>query len=206
MSLQQPMIDHARSLVDRWLPLYPTVRPWVDDKAREALRRSEDDWLGQFTNADSLARQQVDELINWKWGNYPPGRSRSLRGVDADWGHANGCIERALVQAGANDGAAVDALRGKSRGIPNWQTAMASVVLAACRPSLYTVVDSRALHTLMLLEGRLPSEIRKVKMFPRRRWPGYLGTCRELSAELHVQLRDLDRAFWAADGREEPGD
>lgn len=205
MPLPQPTIDHARSLVDRWLHLYPRVRPWVDDEAREALRRSEDDWLDKFRDAASLTRQQVGDLINWKWGNYPPGRSRSLRGVDADWDHANGCIERALTQAGADDGAAVDALRGNSRGIPNWQTAMASVVLAACRPTLYTVVDSRALHTLMLLEGRSPSEMRKVKMFPRRRWPGYLSTCRELSAKLDVRLRDLDRALWAADGREEPG-
>jgi hypothetical protein len=198
------MIDHARSLVDRWLPLYPNVRPWVDDKAREALRRSEDDWLDKFRDADSLTRQQVRDLINWKWGRYPAKRSNSWHGVDADWDHANGCIELALAKAGTDDVAAVDALRGKSGGIPNWATAMASVVLAACRPALYTVVDSRALHTLMLLEGRLPPEIRKVRMFPRGRWPSYLGTCRELSAELRVRLRDLDRAFWAADGREEP--
>jgi hypothetical protein len=198
------MIVHARSLVDRWRPLYPNVRPWVDDKAREALRRSEDGWLDGFRDADSLAREQVGDLINWKWGGYPAKRSRSWRGVDANWRHANSCIELALAKAGTNDDAAVDALRGKSGGIPNWETSMASVVLAACRPALYTVVDSRALHTLMLLEGRSPPEIHKIRMFPRGRWSGYLGTCRELSAELHVRLRDLDRAFWAADGREEP--
>jgi hypothetical protein len=146
------MIDHARSLVDRWLPLYPRVSPWVDDKAREALRCSEDDWLNEFRDVDSLTRQQVRDLINWKWGGYPPRRSKSWRGVDTDWDHANGCIERALARAG-DDVVAVDALRGKSGGIPDWETAMASVVLAACRPALYTVVDSRALHTVMLLEG-----------------------------------------------------
>jgi hypothetical protein len=198
------MIDHARSLVDRWLPLYPNIRPWVNGKAREALRRSEDDWLDKFRDADSITREQVRDLINWKWGSYAAKRSKSWRGVEANWNHANGCIELALAEAGADDDAAVDALRGKSGGIPNWETTMASVVLAACRPDLYTVVDSRALHTVMLLEGRLPSEIHKIRMFPRGRWPGYLGTCRALSAELHVRLRDLDRAFWAADGREEP--
>jgi hypothetical protein len=198
------MIVHARSLVDRWQPLYPNVRPWVDDKAREALRRSEDGWLDGFRDADSLTREQVDDLINWKWGGYPAKRSRSRRGVDANWRHANSCIELALARAGTDDDAAVDALRDKSGGIPHWETSMASVVLAACRPALYTVVDSRALHTLMLLEGRLPPEIHKIRMFPRGRWSGYLGTCRELSAELHVRLRDLDRAFWAADGHEEP--
>ena len=198
------MIDRARSLVDRWLPLYPNIRPWVDDKAREALRRSEDGWLDEFRDADSITREQVRDLIHWKWVTNAARRSKSWRGVDADWDHANGCIELALAKAGADDVAAVDALRGKSGGIPNWETAMASVVLAACHPALCTVVDSRALHTLMLLEGRLPPEIHKIRMFPRGRWPGYLGTCRELSAELRVRLRDLDRTFWAADGREEP--
>ena len=44
---------------------------------------------------------------------------------------------------------------------------MASVVLAACRPALYTIVDSRALHTMMLLEGQSPHEIRRIRWFPR---------------------------------------
>jgi hypothetical protein len=198
------MFDHARSLIDRWLPLYPNSRPWVDDRAREALRRSEDDWLDEFKDADSLARDQVRDLINWKWQGYPAKRIISLRGVDSDWNHTNGCIELALARAGADDNAAADALRGRTGGIPNWQTAMASVVLAACRPALYTVVDTRALHTLMLLEGRQPAEIQRIRMFPRGLWRGYLGTCRELSRELHVALRDLDRAFWTANGREEP--
>lgn len=198
------MIDHARSLVNRWLPLYPNVRPWVDDRARKALRRSEDDWLDTFRGADSLLREQVRNLINWKWQGYPAKRSQSWRGVDSDWTHASNCIELALAKAGTDDNAAVDALRERTGGIPNWQTAMASVVLAACRPALYTVVDSRAVHTLMLLEGRQPQAIQGVRMFPRGRWPGYLDTSRELSAELHIRLRDLDRAFWAADGREKP--
>lgn len=199
------MIDHARNLVDRWLPLYPNIRPWVDGKARVALQRSEDGWLDKFRDADSLTREQVRELIDWKWQGYPARRRQSWRGVDNDWAHASNCIKLALAKAGADDNAAVDALRGRTGGIPDWQTAMASVVLAVCRPALYTVVDSRALRTLMLLEERQPRRaMQRIRMFPRDRWPGYLGTCRELSAELRIRLRDLDRAFWAADGREEP--
>ena len=110
--------------------------------------------LDKFRGADSLTREQVRDLINWKWQGYPARRSQSWRGVDNDWSHASSCIEVALAKAGTDDNAAVDALRGRTGGIPNWQTAMASVVLAACRPALYTVVDSsRALHTLMFLEG-----------------------------------------------------
>jgi hypothetical protein len=198
------MINHARSLVDRWLPLYPDTRPWVDDEARQALRRSEDGWLDTFKDADSLTREQVCDLINWKWQGRPPNRKRSWVGVGTDWNHASNRIRLALAEAGADDNASVDALRGRTGGIPNWQTAMDSVVLAACRPALYTVVDSRALRTLMFLEGRPTQEIERVRWFSRDRWPGYLTTCRELSAELDVPLRDLDRAFWAANGRENP--
>jgi hypothetical protein len=198
------MIDHAHSLVDRWLSTYPNVRPWVDDKAREALRHSEDDWLDSFKGADILTREQVHDLIDWKWAANPARRSKSRRGVDAGWEHASDCITRALAYAGADDIATVNALRGRSDGIPDWETAMASVVLAACRPALYTVVDSRALHTMMLLEGRSSTEIQRIRWFPPGCWLGYLHTCRELSAELRVRLRDLDRAFWTSDGREEP--
>jgi hypothetical protein len=56
---------------------------------------------------------------------YAARRSKSWRGVDADWEHASGCIELALAKAGADDVAAVEALRGESGGgIPNWETAM----------------------------------------------------------------------------------
>ncbi len=183
------MIDRARGLVDRWLPTYPYARPWIDDKARDARRCSEDGWLHSFRDANALTREQVRDLIDWKWAGYAARKSKSWRGVDADWDHASGCIARALAEAGADDVAAVDALRGRSGGIPDWETAMASVVLAACRPTLYTVVDSRALRTMMLLEGRSPVEIDRTGWFPPGRWPGYLGTCRELRAELRVRLR-----------------
>ena len=61
------MINRARSLVDRWLPTYPNFRPWVDEEARKSLRRSEDDWLDSFRDADRLTREQVRDLIDWKW-------------------------------------------------------------------------------------------------------------------------------------------
>jgi len=203
--LPPSMIDHARSLVYRWLPLYPDTRPWVDHQARKALWRSEDGWLDTFRGADSLTRQQVGDLINWKWQRYPAKRSQSWRGVDSNWNHVSSRIRLALAKADTeDDNAAVDTLRGRTGGIPNWETAMASVVLAACRPAIYTVADSRALRTLMLLEGRPAREIQGMRWFPRTRWPGYLGTCRELSVGLPVRLRDLDRAFWTANGRQEP--
>jgi hypothetical protein len=68
---------------------------------------------------------------------------------------------------------------------------MASVVLAACRPALYTIVDSRALHTMMLLEGQSPPEIRSIRWFPPGRWPGYLAFVNR-----SVNGTARDRAEW----------
>lgn len=200
------MFDRARNLVHQWLPCYPSLRPWIDDQARAALRHSEDDWLQKFAGLDALTRKQVRELIDWKWTANAARWSKSQHAVDDndDWSHASECIRTALAAAGSDDIAAVNALRGKTGGIPDWETAMASVVLAACRPAQYTVVDSRVLRTMMLLEGRSQSQIQKMGWFPPSRWPGYLGTCRNLSEELGVRLRDLDRAFWMAAGRDQP--
>lgn len=78
---------------------------------------------------------------------------------------------------------------------------MASVVLATCRPERYTIADSRALRTMMLLEGEPSHVISNTRYFPRFRWDSYLSICQELSRVLQVSLRDLDRAFWAAAGQ-----
>jgi sarcosine oxidase delta subunit len=174
----------------------------VDAQARAALRESEDTWLAPFKGKQSLTRDEVGELINWKWQSYPAKRSKSRNGVDADWAHAEGCIRRAL--AATADGVAVDELRWRKEGIPNWETAMASVILAACRPDRYTVVDTFAHRTLMLLDGASRQQIDRQDWFQRGYWEHHLETCRELTAALGVSLRDLDRAFWVSNGRRTP--
>jgi hypothetical protein len=200
--LPEKMIYDAAFIVETWLPRYPSVRPWVVGEARATLRRSEDVWLARFTDLDSLTRAQVEELIDWKWQGYRPQRSRAIQGADRNWDHASGRIARALAEA--NAGTAIDTLRGPTGGIPNWQTAMASVVLAACRPERYTIADSRALRTMMLLEDEPSHAINNTRYFPRFRWESYLGICHELGRVLRVPLRDLDRAFWAAAGQRAP--
>jgi hypothetical protein len=200
--VSQTMIDRAHSIVEAWLPKYPTTSPWVDDVARAALRRSEDVWLAKFDGLDSLTKNQLDELITWKWRSRRPQLSRSQEGANDNWDHTSDCIARALAEAGAN--AAIDVLRGPTGGIRNWQTAMASVVLAVCRPEYYTIADSRALRTMMLLEGKSQRAIDNTNYFQRHYWDSYLITCRALRGELHVRLRDLDRAFWASAGQPFP--
>jgi hypothetical protein len=189
--------------LEPWLPKYPTIGPWADDAVRAAFRRSEDAWLAQFEDLKSLSQIQVSELIAWKWQGYPAKRSKSQKGADGDWARACRCIEQALA-ATDDDGKAIDKLRWPTGGIPTWQTATASVVLAACRPDRFTVVDSYALRTFMLLEGEPQSSLDATTYFDRSRWEPFMATCRELSAALKVSLRDLDRAFWASAGRRRP--
>jgi hypothetical protein len=57
---------------------------------------------------------------------------------------------------------------------------------------------------MMLLEGKSQHSIDNTNYFQRHHWDGYLSTCRALREELHVRLRDLDRAFWASAGQVSP--
>jgi hypothetical protein len=197
--LTQTMILNAQSVIEAWLPRYPTAAPWVNDAAGAALRSSEDAWLKAFSGADRLTRSQVGELIDWKWNGYPARRAHSKAGVDEDWHHADGCIRAAL--AATNRGAAVDALCSRQSGIPNWRPAMSSVVLAVCKPDDYSIADSRALRTLMMLRGAPSSTVERIRQFPRTEWENYQEACGELANVLDHPRRDLDRAFWAAAGR-----
>ena len=93
------MIDRTHSLLNRWLPAYPEGSPWVDDRARQAPRHSEDDGLTASGMQTPLTREQVRKLIGWKWVANPARRRKSWRAVDADWDHASDCIARALAVA-----------------------------------------------------------------------------------------------------------
>lgn len=64
---------------------------------------------------------------------------------------------------------------------------MASAILTTIYPDKYTVIDVRALESLGVIE--YPSQ--SVEYYLR-----YLGKCRELSQQYHVDLRTLDRALW----------
>ena len=71
---------------------------------------------------------------------------------------------------------------------------MASALLTAWCPDLYTVIDVRAVKSLVA-EG----ELEKTKGLPA--YMSYLTACRELAAHCHCDLRTLDRALWQANGR-----
>jgi hypothetical protein len=202
MTLEAAFIATAGAFVHYWAPRYPSAGPWIDDGAKQAIREAEDAWLCRFAGKIHLTRNDVSELIDWKWQGYAAKRSRSHKGVDADWTHAERRIRSALIEDDLE--AAVDELRGTTGGIPQWQCAMSSVVLTACHPNEFTVVDSYSLRSMMLLEGKSLVEINRMTYFDRRFWPKYIRTCRDLTDALSISLRTLDRALVTSRGRPAP--
>jgi hypothetical protein len=79
------MLQRTEALWTMWLPRYsssPDDRPWVDCAANAALQAAEDNWLRRFDGAESPSKTQVDELIRWKWGRYPPGMAGGRKPSD----------------------------------------------------------------------------------------------------------------------------
>ncbi|MEU7754296.1 hypothetical protein [Micromonospora sp. NPDC049171] len=63
---------------------------------------------------------------------------------------------------------------------------IASALLTACEPSVFTVIDYRAIDTL-----RAHGELSQ-----RPSYTSYLQVCSELAKRLDTDLRTLDRALW----------
>lgn len=208
MSLPPAQVAHAKQLLNDWLPLYPYDReiPWVNEKARVVRAESEDEWLRAFRGSTTLTLAQVTELIDWKWSSTHRRHGPVRRAVEADWPHAQRCIQNALALAPTDPDRAVDALRGPSGkaakrpssrpGLREWDTSTASVVLMACFPGSYTVADSRALRSVRRIEGESAEKAAKMgSHFPRQDWRSYLMFCRALRDELGRSLREIDRAL-----------
>jgi hypothetical protein len=178
-----------------WCSLYPD--PCATAERNAAARASEDQRLGLFAGLDALDRDQVVQLIGWKFQSMAHRKTLALRGISPErWDGQDGAAElirKAL--AATDDYVALTTVSGIYRFGP----AMSSVVLAACRPSRFTVADSRALKALRGL-GRLPGG---PPAFRLGDWLPYLDACRALSHLCDMSLREVDRALWVAAG--DPG-
>jgi len=90
-----------------------------------------------------------------------------------------------------------DALATMARrvgGIYRFGPAMSSVVLAACRPTMYTIADTRALKAVRAL-GLMPAGPSGFRLAD---WLPYVAACRNLAAMCDMSLRQVDRALWIA--------
>jgi hypothetical protein len=173
-----------------WRELYPNPLALTEENA--AARADEDKRLGRFAGLDALDREQVIELISWKFQSMAHRKALAMRGVSLErWGGrdgAAGLIRRAL--ANGDDEQALATVCGIYRFGP----AMGSVVLAACRPGRFTVADSRALKALRGL-GQVPAG---PPGFRQGDWLPYLMACRSLAELCGMRLREVDRALWVA--------
>jgi hypothetical protein len=187
-----------RKFIRQWRRRYPYPAAWIDNRANKQCRRSEREWLAQFAGAEVLKRREVAALIEWKFGGQANRKEQALGGIasPAAWGHARRCIKKAL--AASSPTVALDHLLGERGGISGWGPAMASVVLAACRPGVYTIADQRALRTLKALDVFSPHSQDE---FVRLDWLPYLKVCGRLARLGDMSLRDVDQALWAAADR-----
>jgi len=173
-----------------WGELYPD--PSAPAEQNSAARASEDERLARFAGLNVLDRDQVIELIGWKFGSMAHRKALAMRGISpqrwAGRGGAAELIRRALADSDDDNALAMVC------GIYRFGPAMGSTVLAACRPERFTVADSRALTALRGL-GRMPPG---PAGFRRSHWPPYLSACRSLAALCGLSLREVDRALWVA--------
>jgi hypothetical protein len=179
-----------------WQELYPD--PVATPSQNAASRAAEDGRLAPFAGLETLSLDQVTSLINWKFGSMPHRRSLALRGITPERWQGNdgepgaaGLIHQALT---TSDDYQALALTASPTGVYRFGPAMASVLLAACRPDRYTVADSRALEALRALGLMPPGPV----SFRLADWLPYLGHCRDLAGSCGVSLRYVDRALWVA--------
>jgi hypothetical protein len=173
-----------------WRQLYPDRLASAERNA--TARAQEDSWFGRFAGTNALERDQVIDLVDWKFQSMAHRRALAMRGISPERWEGQGGVADLIRQALADrdDEAALMTVCRIYRFGP----AMGSVILAACRPGRFTVADSRALKALRGL-GRMPAG---PPGFRRGDWLPYLDACRSLTDLCTLSLREVDRALWIA--------
>lgn len=189
-----PAPDLCRELM-AWSTQYPV--PSAPAERNEAARKDEDEFLARFAGLAALDRDQVVELVGWKFQGLAHRTALALRGISPQrWVDHDGVpgaaavIRRAL--AASDDYQALAAIANGADGIYRFGPAMSSVILAACQPARFTVADSRALKTLRRLGLMSPGP----EGFRLDDWLSCLTACRSLAQTCGLSLRQVDRALW----------
>jgi hypothetical protein len=176
-----------------WSGQYPV--PSAPAERNDADRLGEDKFLARFAGLAALDRDQVADLVGWKFQGMAHRRALALRGISPErWGDHDGVPGAAtLIRTALASNDDYQALATMADGgIYRFGPAMSSVILAACQPQRFTVADSRALKTLRRLE-LMPSGPPRFRLDD---WLPYLTACRTLARTCGVSLRQVDRALW----------
>lgn len=135
-------------------------------------------------------RQYLKCLTKWKWA-----------GLWANHAHKNTRKELRTVTSDAFQLTADDPAPGDGKvrqqlhrlsDLSGISAATGTVLLTFWRPDSYTVMDQRALSTLASVDLWTGDTEANIDDYPR-----YLDTCRSISTETGLSLRDTDRALWS---------
>jgi len=141
-------------------PFWPSAP--AEDAA--AAREKEDRFFARSAGLAALDRDQVAELIEWKFQSMHHRKALAMKGAsperrdgrDGVPGAAD-LIQKALTTS--DDYEALATMANSAGGIYRFGLAMSSLILAACRPDRFTVADSRALSTLRALGRMRPARL-----------------------------------------------
>lgn len=162
--------------IDRWSADYPAV--W-------------DAGLQPLADKQVFYHDDLESLYRWKFRGLWPQRKINLMRAFPEEQVAS--LSRRAFSCSDELGALLILTL-----IPGARTAGASAILTAHDPARYTVMDTRALQSLITLE--LWSYDQGV-VATSLAWPDYLNVCRTLANRVDRPLRSVDRALWAAKGK-----
>lgn len=162
--------------IDRWNAEYPPA--WDAD-------------LEPLAGKEAFCHQDLETLYKWKFRGLWPQRKINLMRAFPEQQVAS--LSRGAFSCSDELGALVILTL-----IPGARAAGASAILTAHDPVRCTVLDGRALQSLIMLE--LWSEDQGV-VASCLAWPDYLDVCRGVANRADRPLRRVDRALWAAKGR-----
>jgi hypothetical protein len=162
--------------IDRWSAEYPAG--WDADIERLAGRQA-------------FYHEDLETLYEWKFRGLWPQRKISLMRAFPEQQVAS--LSRRAFSCSDELGALMILTL-----IPGARAAGASAILTACAPTRYTVMDVRALQSLITLKRWSDDQGVVASCLA---WPDYLDVCRRLANQVDRPLRTVDRALWAAKGR-----
>jgi hypothetical protein len=164
--------------LDRWCALYAVAS---------------DAPLAPLAGRASFGHADLTVIYEWKFRRYYPGKkikALTARSTDVqarDW------TRRAISNT---DDLAALRLAGL---LPGCAPAGASAVLMVADPQRFTVMNKRAIKSLVYHE--LWDTAAQGSGATYERWLEYLQICRRLSTDHAMTLREIDRALWQAEGR-----
>jgi hypothetical protein len=167
---------------------------WVDRWSRK-YQQVGDSRIEKLAGKDAFSAEDVQKVYEWKYRRmWPKRKIEAMRRLPEE--RVVDLSRRAFLCDDELGALMILTL------IPGAGAAGASALLMARDPSRYTVMDVRAINSLIALGFWSENQGTRASCLT---WPDYLSVCRNLAALTHRSLRIVDRALWSANGQASPG-